>query len=166
MNRLIASVGGVGYLRPAPGTWGSLAALVLAYLLLKIGGVTLFVLAFVAVVALAFWSIGSLVARLGEPGPHDPAWVVIDEVAGQWIPLMPVAFGAASNGVAIERLWPGWVAAFLLFRLFDVWKPSVIGWADRRGGASGVILDDLLAGVFAAVGVMILAGLYHGLLMR
>jgi len=166
MSRLVASVLGIGYLRPAPGTWGSLAALVLAFLLLKVGGVWLFVLALFAVIALAFWSISDLIAKLGEPGPHDPSWVVIDEVAGQWIALLPVVLGAANNGVAPERLWPGWIAAFLLFRLFDVWKPGPVGWADRRHGPAGVLLDDLIAGVLAAFGVALLAGLAHGVLMR
>ena len=165
MSRLVASVLGVGYLRPAPGTWGSFAALVLAFLLAK-AGASLFVLALIAVVALAFWSISDLISKLGEPGPHDPSWVVIDEVAGQWIALLPVVLGAANNGVAPERLWPGWIAAFLLFRLFDVWKPGPVGWADRRPGAAGVLLDDLIAGVLAAVGVTLLAGLAHGVLMR
>jgi phosphatidylglycerophosphatase A len=52
-----------------------------------------------------------------------------------------------------------------LFRLFDIWKPWIIGWADRRGDPLGVMLDDVIAGVFAAIGVVILAGLAHGLLM-
>ncbi|TNC71968.1 phosphatidylglycerophosphatase A family protein [Rubellimicrobium roseum] len=167
MSRLVASALGVGFLRPAPGTWGSLAGLALAYAALRLGGLGLFLLAFAAALALAVWSIGRLIAALGpETGKHDPSWVVIDEVAGQWIAIMPVAFGAASNGVAVERLWPGWVAAFLLFRLFDVWKPGPIGWADRRPGMAGVILDDLMAGLAAALGVILLAGLAHGVLMR
>ena len=53
---------------------------------------------------------------------------------------------------------------FLLFRLFDIWKPWLVGRADRRGDAVGVMLDDLWAGLFAGVVSMILAGLYHGLL--
>lgn len=166
LSHWVGSFGGVGYCRPAPGTWGSLAAVVVAYALLKLFGPLMFVLVLIAVVALAFWSIADLIARIGEPGHHDPSWVVIDEVAGQWIALLPIALGAASNGVSVERLWPGWIAAFVLFRLFDIWKPGPIGWADRRPGAAGVVLDDLLAGLFAAAGVTVLAGLAHGVLMR
>ncbi|MBP1804320.1 phosphatidylglycerophosphatase A family protein [Rubellimicrobium aerolatum] len=166
MSRLVASLFGVGFLRPAPGTWGSLAALILAFPILRHLGATAFVLLLIAVIALAFWSIRDLLAKLGEPGPHDPSWVVIDELAGQWIALLPVAFGAAARGVPVERLWPGWIAAFLLFRLFDVWKPSLVGWADRRPGAGGVLLDDLIAGLFAALGVIVLAAISHGLLMQ
>ena len=117
----------------------------------------------VAAVLLAFWAI----PRAAAPsGVEDPPEAVIDEVAGQWIALLPVAFGAWSNGVADGALWPGWVASFLLFRLFDVWKPGPVGWADRRPGASGVLLDDLVAGLLAALGVALLAGLAHGVLMR
>ena len=166
MSRLVASVLGVGHLRPAPGTWGSLVAVLLGFVLAKFGGAWLFAAATALAVTLAYWSVADLISKLGEPGHHDPSWVVIDEVAGQWIALLPVVFGAASNGVAPERLWPGWVAAFLLFRLFDVWKPGPVGWADRRHGATGVVLDDLFAGLLAALGVILLAGLAHGVLLR
>jgi phosphatidylglycerophosphatase A len=77
-----------------------------------------------------------------------------------------VVIGAAHVGTELARLWPGWVAAFLLFRLFDIWKPGPVGWADRRQGAWGVMLDDLIAGGFAALGVMALAALAHGLILR
>lgn len=156
----------MGFLRPAPGTWGSLAALVLGFAILEAGGLPLFLGALAGAVLAAVWSVSDLISRLGEPGHHDPSWVVIDEVAGQWIALLPVAVGAATSGAAPSQLWPGWVAAFVLFRLFDVWKPGPIGWADRRSGAAGVVLDDLLAGAAAALCVMILAALAHGLPMR
>lgn len=166
MSRTIASVFGVGFLRPAPGTWGSFVAMILGYVILELAGLWPFVMATALAALLAFWSISDLIRRLGEPGHHDPSWVVIDEVAGQWVALLPVAFGAASNDAAPLELWPGWVAAFLLFRLFDVWKPGPVGWADRRPGAAGVVLDDLIAGLLAAIGVIVLAALTHGVLMR
>lgn len=156
----------MGFLRPGPGTWGSLAALILGFAILEAGGLPLFLGALSVAVLAAFWSVSDLIADLDEPGRHDPSWVVIDEVAGQWIALLPVAAGAAMTGAAPSQLWPGWLAAFLLFRLFDVWKPGPIGWADRRSGAAGVVLDDLLAGVFAALGVVLLAGLAHGFMAR
>ncbi len=166
MSRAIASFFGVGFLRPAPGTWGSLAALILGFAILEVAGLWSFVAATALAVAVAFWSIADLVRKLGEPGHHDPSWVVIDEVAGQWVALLPVAFGASMSNAAPVDLWPGWVAAFLLFRLFDIWKPGPVGWADRRPGVAGVVLDDLLAGLLAALGVVVLAGLSHGFLMR
>lgn len=166
MSRLIASVFGVGFLRPAPGTWGSIAALILGFVLLEVGGLWLYMAAVLLSVVAAFWSVGDLVRKLGQPGHHDPSWVVIDEVAGQLIALLPVALGAEVAGAAPIDLWPGWVAAFLLFRLFDIWKPGPVGWADRRPGAAGVVLDDLIAGLIAALAVVLLAVAFHGFLMR
>ena len=96
-----------------------------------------------------------------ESGPHDPGWIVIDEVVGQWIALLPIAVGATLSGTTPMRLWPGILAAFLLFRLFDIWKPWLVGHADRRGDAIGVMLDDIWAGVFAACGLTALAALAH-----
>ncbi|WP_371153940.1 phosphatidylglycerophosphatase A [Jannaschia sp. 2305UL9-9] len=155
--RLIATVGGVGNLRPAPGTWGSLAALPLGWLVMQ-GGPILFTLATLAVLPLGLWATKGVTAGSGD---HDPSEVVIDEVLGQWIALLPLAWGAANAGVPVERLWPGWIAAFVLFRLFDIWKPGPVGWMDRRSDALGVMLDDAVAGVLAAIGVVVLAALAH-----
>ena len=91
--------------------------------------------------------------------------MVIDEVVGQWIALFPVGYGALMMGVTVDVLWPGWIAAFVLFRLFDITKPSLVGWADRRDDAVGVMLDDVIAGIFAAVGVVILAAIAHLVLL-
>jgi phosphatidylglycerophosphatase A len=160
MLHQVATVFGIGHLRPAPGTWGSLAALPLAFALLWLGGPWLLVVATVAAVVSGF------VAARAEitPGDPDPGHVVIDEVAGQWVALFPVGFGAVHAGVSYGALWPGWVAAFVLFRLFDIWKPGPVGWADRQQGASGVMMDDILAGLMAALGVVVLAALAHGVM--
>lgn len=160
MLHQIATVFGIGHLRPAPGTWGSLAALPMALGLMWLGGPWLLVAATVAVVVLGYVAVQAEIS-VGDP---DPSHVVIDEVAGQWVALFPVAFGAAAVGASYTALWPGWVAAFALFRLFDIWKPGPVGWADRRQGASGVMMDDLFAGLFAALGVIVLAALSHGLM--
>ncbi len=159
---MIATFGGVGHLRPAPGTWGSLAALPVAWLLHVLGGPVLLL----AGVGLAFGA-GLWAARIeiAATGDTDPSEVVIDEVAGQWIALLPVSLGAWQVGVGVLALWPGWVAAFLLFRLFDIWKPGPIGTADRRGDALGLMLDDVLAGVAAGIGVAALAAFWHLVLM-
>jgi phosphatidylglycerophosphatase A len=160
---LIATFGGVGYLRPAPGTWGSLAALPVAWAIHMIGGFPLLVIGVVAAFLAGLWATGVMTKGADD---HDPSEIVIDEVAGQWIALLPLSYGAWSRGLDITMLWPGWVAAFVLFRLFDITKPGPIGKADRREGPMGVMLDDVIAGVFAGIGVMILAGLWHGVLAR
>ncbi len=148
----------VGLLRPAPGTWGSLAALPVAYGIHMLGGFWLLL----ALSALGYVA-GIIATRAMTAGSedHDPSYIVIDEVVGQWIALFPVSYGAQMMGADITALWPGWIAAFALFRLFDIWKPWLVGMADRRGDATGVMLDDVIAGVFAAIGVIVLAALFH-----
>ena len=172
MKRLATMIGtvmGVGYLRPAPGTWGSLVALPMAWLIHLIGGFPLLIVAVIATFIKGLWAT-DIMTRDAEdakdPKDHDPSEIVIDEVLGQFIALLPLSYAAWSKGLDITVLWPGWVAAFALFRLFDITKPGPIGWADRRKGPMGVMLDDVIAGVFAAIGVIILAGLWHGVLAR
>ena len=158
--KITATVFYVGYMKPAPGTWGSLAALPLAWLIYAIGGVWLFVIAIPAA-----YVKGYLATKVMTEGAddHDPSEIVIDEVVGQWIALLPVFVGASHAGVNVLALWPGWAAAFVLFRLFDITKPGPVGWADRKNNATGVMLDDVIAGIMAAVGVGVLAALWHGL---
>ncbi len=159
--RAIASFGGAGFLPKAPGTWGSLAALPVAWVLHGLGGFGLLLVATLAVTALGFWAIPK---ATGDD--HDPGWVVIDEVAGQWIALWPLSLGLSMADVGAWVFpWPGWVGAFVLFRLFDIWKPGPVGWADRQGGALGVMLDDLIAGAMAAVLVTLAAAISHGWLV-
>ncbi|NNK79032.1 MAG: phosphatidylglycerophosphatase A, partial [Litoreibacter sp.] len=88
-----------------------------------------------------------------------------DEVAGQWIALLPVSVGAMHSGAGFWALWPGVLTAFVMFRLFDIWKPGPVGWADRKTGPVGVMLDDLIAGLLAAIVVMAAAAFSHGVLM-
>lgn len=158
MTHLIATFFYIGHLRPAPGTWGSFAALPAALILYAFGGPWLVVLGVFASYGLGLWA---TIAETRGKANHDPSEIVIDEVCGQWIALLPVLFGAANNGVAVLDLWPGWIAAFVLFRFFDITKLGPIGWADRKDNATGVMLDDVIAGIFAAIGVAVLAALYH-----
>ncbi len=165
MIRAITTFGYVGLLRPAPGTWGSAAAIATGLLIDHVLGFPALVLATLAVTALGFWACGQ--ALRDRPG-EDPGEIVIDEVAGQWLALLFPAAAFWSRGM--EGWWlaayPGWVAAFLFFRLFDIWKPWLVGRADRRGDAPGVMLDDLWAGLFAGILTIVAAGLAHGVLMR
>ncbi|MCP9482082.1 phosphatidylglycerophosphatase A [Shimia sp. CNT1-13L.2] len=161
MSQLIATVFGVGHLRPAPGTWGSFAAVLMALGLHYIGGFPLLATASVLVFFIGWWATAE--ATRGKDD-HDPSEIVIDEVAGQWIGLLVVSFGAWHAGLDPLLLYPGWIAGFVLFRLLDITKPGPIGWADRRGDALGVMLDDVIAGVFAAIGTGVLAWISHGVL--
>ena len=160
--QLIATVGGAGYLRPAPGTWGSAVALPLLWGVHILGGFPLVALAVGGVFAAGWWATAQMTAGQSD---HDPSEIVVDEVVGQWLALAPLSYVAWDRGLDILVLWPGWVAAFVLFRLFDIWKPLWIAAADRRGDPLGVMLDDVIAGLFAAVGMLALAALAHGVLM-
>jgi phosphatidylglycerophosphatase A len=138
VTRAIASLFGAGFLRPGPGTWGSIAALVPGAALLALGGPLAVAGGAVLLTALGWWAVTRELARTTDA---DPQWIVIDEAAGMWIALAGLpAFG-----------WVGVLAAFALFRLFDIAKPGPVGWADRQGGATGVMLDDLIAGALAAL---------------
>ena len=141
------------------------AAAVLAGFGLYLVGGWLLVAALIPIAfGLGLWATADLTRGSDD---HDPSEVVIDEVAGQWIALLPVMIGASHagfTGTDALALWPGWVTAFVAFRFFDILKPGPIGWADRQKGPMGVMLDDVLAGIAAAVIVMIAAGVYHGLI--
>jgi len=161
MTRLITTFLGAGLLSPAPGTWGSLAALPAAWLLHAIGGFPLLAIGTILVFFIGWWATAVEVRGADN---QDPSEIVIDEVAGQWIALWPLSWGAAAAGADILALWPGWIAAFLLFRLFDIVKWGPVGWADRLHSPFGVMLDDVIAGIMAAIVVLGLAGFYHGVL--
>ena len=134
--RLALATGlGLGYSPVAPGTVGSLAGLALVWPLWWIGGPWAVVAGAAGIVALGGWASG--VARTHFRRP-DPGHVVIDEIAGQMVALLFVV-------PTLATLVGGW----LLFRLFDIWKPYPIRRLERLPGASGIMADDLLAGVFA-----------------
>ena len=155
----IGTVCGVGYLRPAPGTWGSLAALPLAWGLAAAGGPLALMIAIPLLYLAGHWATTVMTEASDD---HDPSEIVVDEVAGQWTALIPVVYGSSLMQVPLSALWPGWIAAFVLFRLFDVSKWSLVGRFDRRGDPTGVMADDIVAGLFAALGVIVLAALGHG----
>ncbi len=141
--RAVASVGGCGFVSRAPGTVGSLAALPFGWALLH--ATPLLLLAIVVV------SVGGIGAIRLASGGADHGWIVIDEVAGQWITLLGLAGVpgvAALHGIG---LLVGTGIAFVLFRLLDIGKPGPIGWIDRRHDAFGVMGDDMLAGAIGAV---------------
>lgn len=163
MDKLLCTWFGTGYLRPASGTWASAVAIILGVILHRIGHFPLLLAATVIVTLLGFWAVGRFTQGMSDP---DRSEIVIDEVAGQWLALCFPSFGFWHAGLPADSFpYPGWLAAFLLFRLFDIWKPWIIGRADREGGTKGVMLDDLLAGLFAGIGTMIAAGIAHGFLM-
>ncbi len=141
---LIATWFGSGYLPKAPGTWGSLAALPCAWLILTLSaGVLPLLAASGALLIVGVWASALHSTTLGT---HDAGEIVVDEVVGQWMVLAVAPFSPL-----------GWLVAFLLFRFFDVVKPWPISWIDRRvSGGWGIMLDDVVAGLFAALSVWLI----------
>lgn len=136
---------GSGLLPRAPGTAGTAAAIPL-YLWLSQYPLTIYLALVCVLVITGVWICQQASARLGV---HDHPGIVWDEVAGFLVSMIPA--------------FPSWIwlpAGFILFRLFDIWKPWPISWADRglKGGL-GIMLDDLLAGGFAALILTFVIGL-------
>jgi phosphatidylglycerophosphatase A len=131
--RFIAAGFGTGYAPFAAGTVASAAATVIGAGLLLLSP---WALALAALLA----TIGGYLAVKRTVIEGDPSWVVIDEFAGQWITLLALVRPTVAS----------LVAAFILFRLFDITKLGPVGWADRRHGAFGIMADDVIAGIIAA----------------
>ena len=147
--RLLATWFYAGYSPKAPGTAGSLAAVVIAWLVARYAGfgpLSLGLLGLLTIVP-AIWA-ADVTAR--ESGLKDPQIVVIDEVVGQWITLA----GAARLN------WTSWILAFLLFRAFDIWKPPPVRQLERIKGGAGIVLDDAMAGIYGAL-VLYAAGWFN-----
>lgn len=163
MSRMIATFFGAGFLKPASGTWASAIAVALGVLAFETGFALAVPVGAVLATVLGFLCVPPY---LRATGGEDPSEVVIDEVAGQWLAMsftiLPLWWHQVPD--LLTGAWPGWVVPFALFRFFDIWKPWLVGQADRRGDPAGVMLDDLWAGLFAGVGAVALAGAYHGLM--
>lgn len=153
LDKLISSFFYVGFLRPAPGTWGSIVGIILAYILLKTITFMTFCLLLLFVILIGFWGTKKYIGKNSEKS--DPAEVVVDEVIGQWIAVLPIAYMIQLPEFNFEGLWFVWIWAFISFRFFDIIKLGLVGWADNLGGALGVILDDILAGIAAGFTVAV-----------
>ena len=143
---LISTFFGCGFLKPAPGTIGSLAALPFVWLLYTFGGFEVFILITIILFIVGIWAAGISSHSFNS---DDPSEVVIDEVVGQMLPLLAIPI--------YETLLPlpniyYLVSAFLLFRLFDIWKPYPISYVDNNvKGASGIMFDDVFAGFYSII---------------
>ena len=144
---------GSGLPRRAPGTWGSVGGLIVAIPLLSLGFIPFLLITIFACV------IGSpICGRTSElMGGHDNPHIVWDEWAGMWITLLPFSYLGFVNDQFFQQLLQPptlllLMLAFILFRFFDIIKPPPIGWADKKvAGGLGIMLDDIIAGIMAAV---------------
>ena len=151
-SMLVATFFGIGRLRPGPGTWGSAVTLILwavcAYALPPSFRLpTLIALAFLITVI----GIPAATRVSRKSGAKDPQFVVIDEVAGQLVAL-----------IAVPLAWKSFLAAFILFRIFDIMKPPPVHQLEALPEGAGIVLDDIAAGLYA-LGIMHLL-LHFGLL--
>ena len=145
----IATWFGCGFAPVAQGTAGSLAAIAIAWLIERVYHVTAIEFGVLGLLLIgpAIWAAGVFAREIGK---KDPGQVVVDEVVGQWITLAG----------AMHLNWKSWLAAFLLFRLFDIWKPPPVRQLEHLPGGLGIVADDAMAGVYAAL-VLYAAGWFN-----
>ncbi|HFU77049.1 MAG TPA: phosphatidylglycerophosphatase A [Epsilonproteobacteria bacterium] len=157
LQKLFLTFGGAGLSPKAPGTVGTLASLPIGVAVLYyLGMETLFILT-LAITVIGIFEINKYE---NSTGLHDQQHIVIDEAAGMWLSLM------IAHSTAMTMTYPyaeilAIIFSFAAFRLFDIWKPSTIGWIDRElKGGMGVMLDDVLAGIAGGLlSVVILMGI-------
>lgn len=141
----VATWMGCGLMRPAPGTWGTLGALPIGLILLALGGKIALLCGIALIIPVGLWASAKFESMTGT---HDNSMIVIDEAAGIWITLLACTLSPISV-----------LLAFALFRFFDILKPFPVSWLDRNiSGARGVMLDDIAAGIYAA---LCLWGIHH-----
>lgn len=144
---------GSGLPRRAPGTWGTVGGLLVAIPLMSFGFLPFLIITILSCV-IGVW----ICDRSSDlMGVHDDPHIVWDEWAGMWLTLLPMSY----MGVADSSFWQNisqtssliaLLIAFILFRFFDIIKPPPIGWADKKvAGGLGIMLDDIIAGIMAAI---------------
>jgi phosphatidylglycerophosphatase A len=149
---LFATWFGCGYSPFGPGTVGSLGALVVAVPLWYFAGFGRLHFLILAL-ALLYPGIRAADTVAKESGGKDPQIVVVDEVLGQWMTLA---------GALDFSVWT-FLVAFGLFRLFDIWKPPPIKLIEQVPGGAGIVLDDMMAGVYAALVLFLVGWFNHSL---
>lgn len=153
-STLVATFFGIGFLKPGPGTWGSLATVLLWATAVSIIPPSSRLWATItAAVVVTLIGIPAATQISRAFAVNDPQFVVIDEVAGQLVAL-----------IAVPLAWKTFLAGFILFRVFDMWKPFPIGRLERLPEGFGIVVDDLGAGLYALIVVHLL--LHFGLLMK
>ncbi|ABK43016.1 phosphatidylglycerophosphatase [Magnetococcus marinus MC-1] len=142
ITMLIATVGGSGWSPKAPGTMGTIASLPIAWAAMSLGPNS-HLAVLLLVCSIGWWSSHRAITLLGK---KDPGAVVIDETAGLLLTLLFVPLANLNL-----------LLGFLLFRFFDILKPWPIRWLDQHvHGGLGIMLDDLLAGIFAGIPLLLL----------
>jgi len=142
MRKFFLTLGFSGLSPKAPGTVGTFVSLILAIILLKYISITTLFLLTILISVIAVKQIDIYEAQVGE---HDSKEIVIDELSGMWLTLCIA--GTTNENIIFMAIF-----GFIYFRIFDIWKPSIIGKIDKKvKGGWGVMGDDMLAGVFAGI---------------
>ena len=145
-NNLFPTFFYIGFLRPAPGTWGSLAGIISAYFLLGLTSFSIF--CFLLILTIVFGFLTTKKYLENNPEKSDPSEVVIDEVIGQWITILPLVYVFNFVQIDNENLWIVWIWAFFSFRFFDILKLGLVSWADNLKGAfTGEVSIDMLKSI-------------------
>ncbi len=148
---IIATWFGSGLLPIAPGTWGSVAAIPFAYLISVYTCSYALISGIVALFFIGVWASDRIEKSANK---KDPGFIVVDEVVGQWIALIPLPFLYSILDTNSFYLYSAPIAAvaFLAFRIFDVWKPWPVNYADKNiPGGFGIMFDDVVAGMYALI---------------
>lgn len=157
LPRLIATTLGCGYWPWGPGTMGAIGGVAVWFALLALCSTTSALLGCMAALTLIFTFAGAWSGTVAERywGP-DPSRVVIDETVGQWIAMLPLSsFAAEANPWDMWQMWVGAGLSLALFRLFDIVKPLGVRQMERFPAGWGIMADDILAGIYSAVLVII-----------
>jgi phosphatidylglycerophosphatase A len=156
LSTIIASVFGIGFFDVAPGTVMSAVAVPLAAMIGVFAGGAALLLASLIVFVVGVIACGAHVRRTGR---EDPPECVIDELAGQWLACSACLLSFGTMAPVTHISLPAFAIAFAAFRLFDIWKPWPVSWADEQvTGGMGVMLDDMIAGMMA--GAIVIAARY------
>jgi phosphatidylglycerophosphatase A len=148
MQKLFLTFFGSGLFPKAPGTAGTLASLPLGWAIAHYISIESLLMVTLAITIIGIFEINKYEKTTGT---HDHQIIVIDETAGVWLTMVITHYSV----MGLHTPWAVWLGlglSFVSFRLFDIWKPSTIGWIDRElGGGAGVMLDDVLAGLAAGL---------------
>ena len=163
MKRLMTSCFGLGWMPIAPGTWGSLPPMFILGLMGHMGSGPV-AIAIVMGVLLAWGSLVCVVlapSAIAQTGNKDPGEVVVDEVAGQAVCFLAVPFMAVQS-MTVVQVWMIAVAGFLLFRVFDIFKPWPANRLEGLPKGWGILADDLMAGLYAGLCLWMAVRLWIG----
>ena len=149
----------IGYIKIAPGTFGSLVGVILTIAIYLNADPYLF---FVIILLLALLGTIAIHHSTKKIKNKDRKEIVIDEVVGQSISLFPISLMAYTHGLDLNDLWPFIFFGFLSFRFFDIFKFGPVKRADNRNDAIGVMLDDVYAGIVSALLLMVLMVIIYG----